>query len=103
MTMDISLARGLFSKASDDLEEFIDTVKAFRRQVLVIYTVARRDYGVKVEIVVKSRHPVTTTLTYQMVRIRSQLQYLTLSTILDNTYSFISDYANLLELNIDSE
>ena len=103
MTMDISLARGLFSKASDDLEEFIDTVKAFRRQVLVIYTVARRDYGVKVEIVVKSRHPVTTTLTYQMVRIRSQLQYLTLSTILDNTYSFISDYANLLELDIDSE
>ena len=101
--MDISLARGLFSKASDDLEEFIDTVKAFRRQVLVIYTVARRDYGVKVEIVVKSRHPVTTTLTYQMVRIRSQLQYLTLSTILDNTYSFISDYANLLELDIDSE
>ena len=103
MTMDISLARGLFSKASDDLEEFIDTVKAFRRQVLVIYTVARRDYGVKVEIVVKSRHPVTTTLTYQMVRIRSQLQYLTLSTILDNTYSFISDYANLIELDIDSE
>ena len=101
--MDISLARGLFSKASDDLEEFIDTVKAFRRQVLVIYTVARRDYGVKVEIVVKSRHPVTTTLTYQMVRIRSQLQYLTLSTILDNTYSFISDYADLLELDIDSE
>ena len=101
--MDISLARGLFSKASDDLEEFIDTVKAFRRQVLVIYTVARREYGVKVEIVVKSRHPVTTTLTYQMVRIRSQLQYLTLSTILDNTYSFISDYANLLELDIDSE
>ena len=101
--MDISLARGLFSKASDDLEEFIDTVKAFRRQVLVIYTVARRDYGVKVEIVVKSRHPVTTTLTYQMVRIRSQLQYLTLSTILDNTYSFISDYANLIELDIDSE
>ena len=90
-------------KASDDLEEFIDTVKAFRRQVLVIYTVARRDYGVKVEIVVKSRHPVTTTLTYQMVRIRSQLQYLTLSTILDNTYSFISDYANLIELDIDSE
>ena len=101
--MDISLARGLFSKASDDLEEFIDTVKAFRRQVLVIYTVARREYGVKVEIVVKSRHPVTTTLTYQMVRIRSQLQYLTLSTILDNTYSFISDYANLLESDIDSE
>ena len=101
--MDISLARGLFSKASDDLEEFIDTVKAFRRQVLVIYTVARREYGVKVEIVVKSRHPVTTTLTYQMVRIRSQLQYLTLSTMLDNTYSFISDYANLLELDIDSE
>ena len=101
--MDISLARGLFSKASDDLEEFIDTVKAFRRQVLVIYTVARREYGVKVEIVVKSRHPVTTTLTYQMVRIRSQLQYLTLSTILDNTYSFISDYTNLLELDIDSE
>ena len=61
MTMDISLARGLFSKASNDLEEFIDTVKAFRRQVLVIYTVARREYGVKVEIVVKSRHPVTTT------------------------------------------
>ena len=101
--MDISLARGLLSKASDDLEEFIDTVKAFRRQVLVIYTVARREYGVKVEIVVKSRHPVTTTLTYQMVRIRSQLQYLTLSTMLDNTYSFISDYANLLELDIDSE
>ena len=101
--MDISLARGIFRKASDDLEEFIDSVKAFRRQVLVVYTVARREYGVKVEIVVKSKYPVTTTLTYQMVRIRSQLQYLTLSTILDSTYSFISEYANLLELDINSE
>ena len=101
--MDISLARGIFRKASDDLEEFIDSVKAFRRQVLVVYTVARREYGVKVEIVVKSKYPVTTTLTYQMVRICSQLQSLTLSTILDSTYSFISEYANLLELDINSE
>ena len=100
--MDNSPAISLYTKVCDGLDEFMDNIKPFRRDILVIYTVSRRDYGVKFEILVKTRDP-THTLSYNLVRIRSQVQSQILSTIFSNTYNLISDYVSLVEIRRDCD
>ena len=74
----------------------------YKRRVLVVYTVARRDYGVRFELVVKTRNPCHT-LSYNLVRIRSPIQLAIVSTVLDNTTKLVLDYITAIEANSDSD
>ena len=100
--MAFSTSRIMFGIVADKVERFIEDMVHYKSRVLVVYTVARRHYGVKLELVVKTRKPCHT-LSYNLVRIRTYIHLAIVSTVLENTSKLVADYITAIEADSDSD
>ena len=102
MTVSISTSHMMFGIVADKVEQFIENMVEYKRRVLVVYTVARRHYGVKLELVLKTCKPCHT-LSYNLVRICSHIHLAIVATVLENSCKLVVDYITALEADSDSE